>query len=144
MPLSFLEDLGHGGCLILDFQVELALLREDKQFLHHLVQHLHLLNVGEGVRVLPKEVLRAHLGGDGHLLALSVEENFHVDEGGLPSLVVEGDQTLMLPLFLMLEDTPDSEQVSVEQLSSLVFLQKDSRWERERVWLISRNSQDLK
>ena len=145
MPLSFLEDLGHGGCLILDFQVELALLREDEELLHHLVQHLHLLYVGEGVRVLPKEVLRAHLGGDGHLLtSLSVEENFHVDEGGLPSLVVEGDQTLMLPLFLMLEDTPHSEQVSVEQLSSLVFLQKDSRWQRERVWLISRNSRDLK
>ena len=142
MPLSFLEDLGHGGCLILDFQVELALLREDEELLHHLVKHLHLLYVGEGVRVLPKEVLRAHLGGDGHLLtSLSVEENFHVDEG---ALVVEGDQTLMLPLFLMLEDTPHSEQVSVEQLSSLVFLQKDSRWQREWVWLISRNSRDLK
>lgn len=114
LPLSFLEDLGHGGCLILDFQVELALLREDEELLHHLVKHLHLLYVGKRVRVLPKEVLRAHLGGDGHLLTLSVEENFHVDEGRLPSLVVEGDETLMLPLFLMLKHTPDSEKVSVE------------------------------
>ena len=49
LPLSFLEDLGHGGRLILDFQVELALLREDEELLHHLVKHLHLLYVGEGV-----------------------------------------------------------------------------------------------
>jgi hypothetical protein len=39
----------------------------------------------------------------------------------------------MLPLFLILEDTPDSEEVSIEQLSSLSFLEKDSRWEGERV-----------
>jgi hypothetical protein len=79
-----------------------------------LVKHLHLLNVGQGVEILSKEVLRAHLGGDGHLLTLPVEEDFHVDEGRLPSLVIEGDETLVLPLFLILEDTPDSEEVSIE------------------------------
>lgn len=85
------------------------------------------------MEILSKEVLRAHLGGDGHLLTLPVEEDFHVDEGRLASLVIEGDETLVLPLFLILEDTPDSEEVSIEQLSSLVFLEKDSRWEGERV-----------
>ena len=81
LSLSFLQDLSHGGCLILDFQVELAILTEYKQLFHHLVKHLHLLNIGEGVEILSKEVLRAHLGGDGHLLTLSVEEDFHIDEG---------------------------------------------------------------
>jgi hypothetical protein len=61
--------------------VELAVLREDKQLLHHLVKHLHLLDVGKGVEVLSKEVLGAHLGGNGHLLTLSVKENFNIDEG---------------------------------------------------------------
>ena len=60
--------------------MELALLTEHKQLLHHLVKHLNFLNVRKGVEILTEEVLRAHLGGNRHLLTLSVEEYFHIDE----------------------------------------------------------------
>jgi len=89
--------------------------------------------------ILSEEVKGANLGGYRHLLRLTVEEDFNADHWEIATIlfVIERYKTLMFLFNLTFEDTSDCVDVSIEKISSLILLKKDTCWKRELICLVS-------
>ncbi len=123
----------YGYRIILYFQVKLAIFWQNIQFLHHLVKSGSFLQECELVVIWTEEVLDGHLWGNGHFLSFSEEENFHRYICML--LDVEWYQTLVFLLLIIFKQTANCINVTIEQFSSLVLLQENTRGQLVLVWL---------